>query len=190
MTRLSLLIPALSLLLTASSCGNKTLPSKSPTDTIWNDSVQDTFYGMKLGDPITKDSVISILTSNGLALLEQASTENNLKFSSKKYMTISYEGMTCQNIMITIDNDKFKGIDFFNNYTGKEAATQNYELIKKEISKKYKLTPVTSKDSTASYRSMIYGRNNIEGVVGSFKKETPTEGTIIYNAIAYRIKNI
>lgn len=188
MTRLTFFITAISILLTAFSCGNKTLPSKSNTDTVRNDDVQPTFlYGIYIGETITNESIISHLSSKGLIFLERASNEHNLKFSSNKGTTISNEGLTFQNLMIKTENGKINGIEFFNSYNEEKAAKQNYELLQNVICAKRK---ATARDSKTGYRTIFFKLNDIKGVIRHFTKDDPSEGTIYFNVISYRIINL
>lgn len=46
------------------SCNsNKTASNKEELDTVWNEKVQDTFYGLKLGATISTEDIVQTIES-------------------------------------------------------------------------------------------------------------------------------
>lgn len=51
------------------SCNNnKTASNKEELDTVWNEKVQDSFYGLKLGSPASVEQIAQVLGEHGFYL--------------------------------------------------------------------------------------------------------------------------
>lgn len=67
------------------SCGNKqTTSGKDKLDTVWNERVQDTFYGLVLGKEASVDKIVTTLESHGFYWNKQYSTDELLHFDHAK----------------------------------------------------------------------------------------------------------
>lgn len=139
--------------------GNSTTKSNAnKIDTIWNDKVQDTFFGVKFG--ATKDSVIAGLKNQGFYFNTSLSTDNLLHFHSNSGQYFSFGNLNWEMLAIGLNDGKFNFIRFMNASEDKAAALSNFNSLKNAVSAKYDLTVVAPKDTTIYDCSAVFAKNN------------------------------
>lgn len=161
-----------------SSCNNK-------PKTVWNDKVQDTFFGMTLGDPVDADFVIKNLRNKGFRFNYTYSTSTLLHFSNMDSEYFSFGGLSWAMLDISIDNGILTSIRFMNSSTDKASALENYNDIKDALEAKYSATPVNPKDTTLYAETSFYGRNNTYASVSCYRYESVSNQIFIGTQILY-----
>lgn len=100
----------------------------------YNDTIQDTFYGVKFG--ASREEVIEAFQKQGLYLEKSISTNESLDFTPYgKYF--SFGGMSWEFVRVELSNGKFCGIEFSFSPGNKESALEDYEGVLKQVSSKY-----------------------------------------------------
>lgn len=158
----------ISMVLFSTSCNNhvkrnNTQSSKPKVDTLWNDRVQDTFFGATLGEDISV--VKEKFVKHGFLLVSSISTDNVLHFKSPYSSFFAFGNMTWQMLDVYAINGRFSIIEFKNSSEDKESALRSYETIKNAVSEKYRLTNFGVCDSIIYARSDIFGRNDTRAVI-------------------------
>lgn len=154
------------------SCGNhsKTENAKKEVDTIWNEKVQDTFFGATFGDSVPK--VIDQLSENGFYLLEDISSESLLHFRARQGRFFTFGNMTWEILDIGAENGIFNYISFLKAGEDKASALSGYNSLKNTIAAKYGLTESTIQDTTVYAKSSIFGKNQTRAEVSCYRYET------------------
>lgn len=105
-------------------------------DTIWNDSVQDTFYDATFGDsiPIVKEK----LEAHGFRFVSHGSDEGSLCFMPKNDKIFEFNNMIWQTLYIQSSKDhKFIGILFLSAFYDKDGALSFYDDLNSYLRYKY-----------------------------------------------------
>ena len=164
------------------SCGNhsKTENAKKEVDTIWNEKVQDTFFGATFGD-----SVIDQLSANGFYLVEDVSSESLLHFRARQGKYFTFGNMTWEMLDIGAENGIFNYIRFVNASEDKASALSAYNSLKNTIAAKYGLTESTIQDTTVYAKSSIFGKNQTSASVSCYRYETTSNTIMIGVELGY-----
>jgi hypothetical protein len=111
----------------------------------YNDTVQDTFYGVKFG--AGKEEVIKAFERQGFYLDKRLSTNDFLSFYPYG-MYFSFGGMGWQFVNVHLSNGKFSCIQFLYTPNSKETALENYDGVLEQISSKYNIVkrPIEDKN--------------------------------------------
>ena len=167
------------------SCGNhsKTENAQKEIDTIWNEKVQDTFFGATFGDSVPK--VIDQLSENGFYLLEDVSSESWLHFRARQGKYFTFGNMTWEMLDIGAENGIFNYIRFSNASEDKASALSAYNSLKNTIAAKYVLTSPTIQDTTLYASSLIFGKNQTRAGVSCHRYETINRTIMIGVALEY-----
>ena len=165
----------ISMVLFSTSCNNKvksntTQSSKPKVDTLWNDRVQDTFFGATLGDDISV--VKENFVKHELYLLKDVSTDELLHYLPTGRRFFSFGGEIWTNIDVFVDNGRFRGVRLMNVSNDKASALDLYNNLKDTVGKKYKLTQSELPDSTFYAKNVIYGKNDALAVIYCKRFET------------------
>ncbi len=160
------------------SCNNK-------PNIVWNDKVQDTFFGMTLGDQVDVNFVIKNMRNKGFYFNDKYSTNNLLHFSKKDSEYFSFGGLSWAMLDITIDNGIFSSIGFINSSTDKASALRGYNNIKDALVAKYSATPITQKDTTIYAQTVFCGRNNTYASVSCYRYESVNKKILIGTQMLY-----
>ena len=113
------------------SCGNKqTTSGKDKLDTVWNERVQDTFYGLVLGKEASVDKIVTTLESHGFYWTKQYSTDELLHFRSRQSQYFSFGGLSWQMLDVERTNNILSAVRFMNSGLDKAAALSTYKNIK------------------------------------------------------------
>lgn len=173
------------MMICASCTGNsKAHGNKQALDTLWNDSVQNSFFGVNIGDSISK--VIETFETRGLVLDREVSTNAILCFSPAKGGRITVAKMDWENLNVYAINERFMGLRFSNTYDDKAAAMARYDSTKNAIATKYKITEGSSDNPNVYALSLVFGKNKTGGATACFKRETlDKEFEIFYTTVAY-----
>lgn len=140
------------------SCnGNSTKGEKSSVDTIWNENVQDKFFGVSFGE--SKETLIETFKKEGFVADLAISTEEIVYFSPTKSKYYSFGGCNWEMLDITFSNDKFVGIRFMNSSKDRAEAMSQYEQLKKLVTNKYKETILEKKDTTVYGQTVIFSKD-------------------------------
>lgn len=100
----------------------------------YNDTIQDTFYGVKFG--ASREEVIKAFEKQGFILNKIFSTNESLYFAPYgRYF--SFGGMDWEFVRVELSNGKFCGIEFNFSPGNKESALEDYEGVLKQVSSKY-----------------------------------------------------
>lgn len=154
-------------------------------DTLWNDKVQDTFYGVKLGEPSYK--IINALETNGFFIDKDISTESELHFQKNNPRYFTFGGFVWTYLDVIINNKKFVGIAFWSPYKERNSALDSYNTLVRTLSNKYQLTNVEYKDSTTFGLKAIYGRNKTLGLITCNEYESVGHEKWIQAALLYTL---
>lgn len=165
------------------SCnGHSTKGEKSSVDTIWNENVQDIFFGVSFGE--SKETLIETFKKEGFVANSAISTEEYVHFFPTKSRYYSFGGCNWEMLDITFSNDKFVGITFMNSSKDKVAAIPQYEHLKKLLTNKYKETIVGKEDTTVYGHTVIFGKNtNAEATC--FRYESISKHILIGVSLTY-----
>lgn len=175
-------------LLMVTSCNNKQTSSNGgELDTVWNEKVQDTFYGLRLGDSLDVNTIVETLGSHGFWFNEKYSSEDYLHFRSRQSQYFSFGGLGFEMLDIHRENGILTRVDFMNSSKDKASSLNVYESIKNTIETKYSPTSITPNDTTIYAQSYYLGKNNIGAVVSCFRYESATKKILIGTWLAYYI---
>lgn len=167
------------------SCGNhsKTEDAQKEIDTIWNEKVQDTFFGATFGDSVPK--VIDQLSANGFYLQKDISSESLLHFRARQGKYFTFGNMTWEMLDIGAENGIFNYIRFVNASEDKASALSAYNSLKNTIAAKYELTRPTIQDTTLYAASLIFGKNQTSASVSCYRYETISNTIMIGVELGY-----
>lgn len=175
MKKLLLILPLLVLFscnntTTDESKSNKGLTNESKSDkvttkidTIWNDTVQDTFFGTKFGatlEEVNKNFAMyqalysDTITKNGASerpyrYLLYGEVPGNLTFNN-----IYFAGIDWDYVIVYFYHKRFSAISF---YTMEK--TIDYERLERLISQKYKLTRIEPVEDGIISKKIAFGKN-------------------------------
>lgn len=173
------------------SCYNKqTASNKKELDTVWNEKVQDTFYGLTLGMPISVAQMTQMLGRHGFFLLQSCSTEELLHFKSSESQYFSFGGRTWEMLDIKRNGEVLTGVCFMNCSLDKAEALGDYNGIKGAVETKYSPTLKFPKDTTVYAQTSYFGKNKIVATVSCFRYETVSRKIMIGTTLTYwTVKN-
>ena len=162
------------------ACQQKSSDNNPNTiDTLWNDKVQDCFFGIKLGENANR-YVEKFQTMNLQGELHPIINDCfSIIFSRPSHSTIGFGTVQWDEVTITSNKGAVYEIAFIKTYQhGQESACNYmyYDLLKK-LSSKYKITDVSStysNDSTVSELKEIYGKNEVKAQL--YKRKYFLEG--------------
>lgn len=116
----------------------------------YNDTIQDTFYGVKFG--ASREEVINAFEKQGFILDKRFSTNDFLHFVPYgRYF--SFGGMTWQFVNVALSNGKFCNIDFAFTPESKETALEDYEGVLEQVSSKYNVAERSIEDENLYKKS-------------------------------------
>lgn len=172
-------------LLACYSCGNhsKTEDNQKEIDTLWNEKVQDTFFGATFGDSIP--NVIEKLSANGFYLQKDISSESLLHFRARQGRYFTFGNLTWEMLDICADNGIFNYIRFVNASEDKASALSSYRNLKNTIAAKYELTEPSNQDTTLYAASLIFGKNQTDASVSCYRYETISNSIMIGVSLEY-----
>lgn len=175
----------LAVILVASCNGCKTDSDSESLDTVWNEKIQDTFYGLKLGQSITPDSVDSALYRKGFYKLSTYSTAEDLHFRPSHGVFFSFGGFSWEMLDVSLSDGKLFAIRFMNHSNDKASSLEGYNSIKGAMDNKYSPTIYTPKDTTNYATTYYFGNNNVNASVGCFRSESFSKEIFIYTKLWY-----
>lgn len=168
------------------SCnGNKTTSKAEALDTIWNEKIQDTFYGLKLGIPYSIEDIVQTLENHGFYWNKEYSSDNQLCFGSHQRQIFSFGGLNWEMLYVARSNNIFTGIAFMNSSLDKITSLNNYNSVKKEVDAKYSPTEVLLKDTTTYARVCYFGKNDIGATISCFRYEAVSKKIMIGTTLSY-----
>lgn len=174
------------------SCNsNKTASNKEELDTVWNEKVQDTFYGLKLGATISTEDIVRTIESHGFILNKEYSSDDELKFTPHQKQIFTFGNRYWEMLYIERTNNIFTGIAFMNSSLDKASSLNHYNSLKNEVNTKYSPTEVLLKDTTIYAQTRYFGKNNIGATISCFRYETVSKNIMIGTTLTYwTMKNI
>lgn len=174
------------------SCNsNKTASNKEELDTVWNEKVQDTFYGLKLGATISTEDIVQTIESHGFILNKEYSSDDELKFTPHQKQIFTFGNRYWEMLYIERTNNIFTGIAFMNSSLDKASSLNHYNSLKNEVNTKYSPTEVLLKDTTIYAQTRYFGKNNIGATISCFRYETVSMNIMIGTTLTYwTMKNI
>lgn len=156
--------------ITLTSCGNGKTPDSKELDTVWNEKVQDTFYGATFGDSIA--TAVEQIESHGFWFDRSVSREDFVLFRPEGSKYFSFGGLGWELLYITAVNGKFDMIRFVFPFSDKAAAMDKYNSVLNTVSQKYKITPVEITDTNTYAICRIFGKNETAAYIVCYRYES------------------
>lgn len=180
-----------SLLVVASCSNNKQTSSKGEElDTVWNEKVQDIFYGLRLGDSLDVNTIVATLESYGFWFNEKYSSEDCLNFRSRQSQYFSFGGLGFEMLDIFRNDGILTGVRFVNSSKDKASSLKVYSGIKNTMDSKYSPTSIISNDTTVYAMTRYYGKNKVCAVVSCFRYESVGKEILIGTQLKYIKPNV
>lgn len=171
------------------SCGNKqTISGKDKLDTVWNERVQDTFYGLVLGKEASVDKIVTTLESHGFYWTKQYSTDELLHFRSRQSQYFSFGGLSWQMLDVERTNNILSAVRFMNSGLDKAAALSTYKNIKIAMEAKYSPSAIATTDTTIYAETYYLGRNKVYSTLSCFRYEAVEKKIMIGTRLVYWTK--
>lgn len=171
------------------SCGNKqTTSGKDKLDTVWNERVQDTFYGLVLGKEASVDKIVTTLESHGFYWTKQYSTDELLHFRSRQSQYFSFGGLSWQMLDVERTNNILSAVRFMNSGLDKAAALSTYKNIKIAMEAKYSPSAIATTDTTIYAETYYLGRNKVYSTLSCFRYEAVEKKIMIGTRLVYWTK--
>ena len=148
----------------------------------YNDTIQDTFYGVKFG--ASREEVINAFEKQGLYLYKSVSTNDFLQFV-RYGRYFSFGGMDWEFVNVRLSNGKFCNIDFAFTPESKETALEDYEGVLKQVSSKYKVAERPIEDKNLYKKSGGRTKDGRYITVACFKSESIDGRMRYYVTLAY-----
>ena len=168
------------------SCNsNKTASNTEQLDTVWNEKVQDSFFGLTLGDSAEVDFIVANLQNKGFYFSNDCSSNTLLHFRSANSQYFSFGGLTWEMLDISIENNVLQKITFMNSSLDKAGAIGNYDGIKSAVDAKYSPTERILNDTTIYKKTSYFGRNGVSVNVSCFRYETISKKIMIGTTLSY-----
>lgn len=168
------------------SCNsNKTTSNKEELDTVWNEKVQDSFYGLKLGTPTSVEQIVNSLENHRFYFVKEYSTDEILHFRTLQSQYFTFGGLSWEMLDIYRKGDVLQAVSFRNCSLDKAESIQNYNNIKNAIENKYLPTSVQPKDTTTYAQTRYFGKNNIGITVSCYRYETVKKKIMIGTGLTY-----
>ena len=171
------------------SCGNKqTTSGKDKLDTVWNERVQDTFYGLVLGKEASVDKIVTTLESHGFYWTKQYSTDELLHFRSRQSQYFSFGGLSWQMLDVERTNNILSAVRFMNSGLDKAAALSTYKDIKIAMEANYSPSAIATTDTTIYAETYYLGRNKVYSTLSCFRYEAVEKKIMIGTRLVYWTK--
>ena len=168
------------------SCNNgKTAFNKDKLDTVWNDKVQDTFFGLTLGDTMSADSIVTYMQNKGFSFDKEYSTNTFLAFSNRDSKYFSFGGFNWEYLDIGTYNNTLECIRFMDAKKDKASALDWYNRVKAALDEKYSPTDVAIKDTITYAISKYCGRNKTTATVLCDRYESVSHDIYIGISLKY-----
>ena len=127
-------------------------------DTVWNESIQDEFFGVHFG--ATKKELLNNFAQHGIICNYNLSTNTSLSMVSNQGKYFSFGDINWNGVNVYFIKNKFNSIQFYCSFKDKQEAMHMYENLKSMLSQKYKFTEIPpSQDSTSYERTIALGKN-------------------------------
>ena len=140
------------------SCKSNNNNNQTALDTVWNESIQDEFFGVHFG--ATKKELLNNFAQHGIICNDNLSTNTSLSMVSNQGEYISFGDINWNGLNVYFNKNKFNSIQFYCSFKDKQEALHLYENLKSMLSQKYKFTEMPpSKDSTVYERAIALGKN-------------------------------
>lgn len=176
----------LGLFVTASCNSNKQTSSNGEKlDMVWNEKVQDTFYGLRLGDSLDVNTIVATLESYGFWFNERYSSEDYLHFRSQQSQYFSFGGLGFEMLDVVRDNGVLTKVRFMNCSKDKASSLDVYNGIKNTVETKYSPTSINPKDTTVYALTRYYGKNKVYAEVSCFRYESAGKEILIGTQLVY-----
>lgn len=174
-------------LLVVASCNNnkQTSSNGEKLDTVWNEKVQDTFYGLRLGDSLDVNTIVATLESHGFWFNEKYSSENRSEFICRQSQYFTFGGLGFEILDIFRDNGVLTGVRFMNCSKDKASSLNVYNSIKIRMDSKYSPMSINSNDTTVYALTRYYGKNKVCATVTCFRYESVGKEIFIGTELAY-----
>ena len=140
------------------SCKSNNNNNQTALDTVWNESIQDEFFGVHFG--ATKKELVNKFAQHGIICNDNLSTNTTLCMVSNQGEYFSFGDINWNHMKVYFNKNKFNSIQFYCSYKNKQKALHFYENLKSMLSQKYKFTEMPpSQDSTVYERAIALGKN-------------------------------
>ena len=140
------------------ACKSNNNNNQTALDTVWNESIQDEFFGVHFG--ATKKELLNKFAKHGIICNYNVSTNTSLSMLSNQGKYISFGDINWNGLNVYFNKNKFNSIQFYCSFKDKQTAMQMYENLKSMLSQKYKFTEMPpSQDSTLYERAVALGKN-------------------------------
>lgn len=144
---------------TGTTGGNNNVVEKENTpEIIYNDSIQDTFFGVKFGTE--KRELIRKFESHNLVYDKYLSDDTTLRFRSRSGRKFNFGGLSWEMLNVCLSNNRFYFIQFMNAFKDKAAAINEYDGLLSTVSSKYEMMEEAPKDSTEYKISRGYSKKD------------------------------
>ena len=148
----------------------------------YNDTIQDTFYGVKFG--ASREEVINAFQKQGLYLYKSVSTNEFLQFYPHgKYF--GFGGMDWEFVNVRLSNGKFWNIGFSLTPENKESALEDYEGVLEQVASKYNVAERPIEDENLYKKSGGATKDGRYVVVYCHKSESIGGEMRYYVTLAY-----
>lgn len=180
----------LSVTLFAVSCNKQETRSNGDVqDIVWNQKVQDSFYGFRLGESVDIDSLLYKLYQQGFSVDTIYSTEDRLIFNSSYGQYFTFGGFTWWSMTVGLDNGCLTSISFLASHKDKAVALEHYNNIKDELETKYAPTITLPKDTTVYAITNYFGVNDVAAQVICSRYESVDNEIFIGDELIYYTTN-
>lgn len=167
---------------TGTTGGNNNIVEKENTpEIIYNDSIQDTFFGVKFGTE--KRELIRKFESHNLVYNQYLSDETNLHFRPRNGRNFNFGGLSWQMLNVCLSNNRFYFIQFMNAFKDKAAAINEYEGLLSTVSSKYEMMEEDPKDSTIFKISRGYSKKDARHYIVTSVFRYESVGRDIFNGV-------
>ena len=140
------------------SCKSNNNNNSTALDTVWNESIQDEFFGVHFG--ATKKELLNNFAQYGIICDYNLSTNTSLSMVSNQGKYFSFGDINWNGVNVYFIKNKFNSIQFYCSFKDKQEAMHMYENLKSMLSQKYKFTEIPpSQDSTSYERTIALGKN-------------------------------
>ena len=140
------------------SCKSNNKNNQTALDTVWNESIQDEFFGVHFG--ATKKELLNNFAQHGIICNYNLGTNTSLSMVSNQGKYFSFGDINWNGVNVYFIKNKFNSIQFYCSFKDKQEAMHMYENLKSMLSQKYKFTEIPpSQDSTSYERTIALGKN-------------------------------
>ena len=153
----------------------------------YNDTIQDTFYGVKFG--ASREEVIKAFPKQGLYLDKSVSTNEYLRFAPYGSY-FSFGGMSWQYVDVRLSNGKFWNIRFNLTPENKESALERYEGVLEQVSSKYNVAERPIEDENVYKKSAGCTKDGKYVTIVSRKGESVGGEMRYYLTLSYKDEKI